>query len=248
MRVAPQERPRAQGQLRHPRLPAPRAEQGRLLVAQNARDRHPGQLRDDLGESVDVLCVKGSGWDLASIEPEGLPALRIDSLRALRRLAALDDAAMVNAQRTRMLDQSGPNPSVETLLHAFLPHKFVDHSHADAILALVDQPEARQLVEEVFGPALPIWKVGGLDEALERANASQFGLGSSIWTRDLTAATLAAERLEAGYTWINSGQIIYDELPFGGFGESGLGKEHGNEALDYYQESKAVVVKTVRAT
>jgi acyl-CoA reductase-like NAD-dependent aldehyde dehydrogenase len=98
-------------------------------------------------------------------------------------------------------------------------------------------------VEEVFGPALPIWTVRGLDEAIERANASQFGLGSSIWTRDLTAATIAAERLEAGYTWINSGQIVYDELPFGGFGESGVGKEHGNEALDYYQESKAVVVK-----
>jgi succinate-semialdehyde dehydrogenase/glutarate-semialdehyde dehydrogenase len=98
-------------------------------------------------------------------------------------------------------------------------------------------------VEEVFGPALPIWRVGGLDEAIERANASQFGLGSSIWTRDLTAATIAAERLEAGYTWINSAQIVYDELPFGGFGESGIGKEHGNEALDHYQESKSVVVK-----
>ena len=98
-------------------------------------------------------------------------------------------------------------------------------------------------VEEVFGPALPIWTVGGLEEAITRANSSRFGLGSSIWTRDLTAATLAAERLEAGYTWVNSAQIVYDELPFGGFGESGIGKEHGNEALDYYQESKAVVVK-----
>jgi succinate-semialdehyde dehydrogenase/glutarate-semialdehyde dehydrogenase len=98
-------------------------------------------------------------------------------------------------------------------------------------------------VEEVFGPALPVWRVGGLEEAIERANASQFGLGSSIWTRDLTAATIAAERLEAGYTWINSAQIVYDELPFGGFGESGIGKEHGNEALDHYQESKSVVVK-----
>ena len=98
-------------------------------------------------------------------------------------------------------------------------------------------------VEEVFGPALPIWTVRSLEEAIARANASQFGLGSSIWTRDLTAATIAAEKLEAGYTWINSAQIVYDELPFGGFGESGVGKEHGNEALDYYQESKAVVVK-----
>jgi acyl-CoA reductase-like NAD-dependent aldehyde dehydrogenase len=110
-------------------------------------------------------------------------------------------------------------------------------------LILEPPHDSKLAVEEVFGPALPIWRVGGLDEAIERANASQFGLGSSIWTRDLTAATVAAERLEAGYTWINSGQIIYDELPFGGFGESGMGKEHGSEALEYYQESKAVVVK-----
>jgi succinate-semialdehyde dehydrogenase/glutarate-semialdehyde dehydrogenase len=97
--------------------------------------------------------------------------------------------------------------------------------------------------EEVFGPVLPIWRIGSLEEGVARANASAFGLGSSIWTRDLTAATLAAEKLEAGYTWINSNQIVYDELPFGGFGESGLGKEHGVEALEYYQEAKAVVVK-----
>jgi len=110
-------------------------------------------------------------------------------------------------------------------------------------LILEPPHDSRVAVEEVFGPALPIWRVRGLDEAIERANASRFGLGSSIWTRDLTAATIAAEKLEAGYTWINSGQIVYDELPFGGFGESGLGKEHGNEALDHYQESKAVVVR-----
>jgi acyl-CoA reductase-like NAD-dependent aldehyde dehydrogenase len=110
-------------------------------------------------------------------------------------------------------------------------------------LILEPPHDSRMSVEEVFGPALPIWRVRGLDEAIERANASQFGLGSSIWTRDLTAATVAAEKLEAGYTWINSPQIVYDELPFGGFGESGVGKEHGNEALDHYQESKAVVVR-----
>jgi acyl-CoA reductase-like NAD-dependent aldehyde dehydrogenase len=103
--------------------------------------------------------------------------------------------------------------------------------------------DAPLATEEVFGPVLPIWRVSGLDEAIDRANASAFGLGSSIWTRDLDAATIAAERLNAGYTWINSPQIVYDELPFGGYGESGVGKEHGPEALDYYQESKAVVVK-----
>ena len=64
-----------------------------------------------------------------------------------------------------------------------------------------DSPMAH---EEVFGPALPIWRVRDLDEAIERANDSPFGLGSSVWTRDLDRAARAAERIESGYTWINS--------------------------------------------
>ena len=66
-----------------------------------------------------------------------------------------------------------------------------------------------------------------------------------MWTRDINKANRAVEQLEAGYTWINSQAIIYDELPFGGFKQSGVGKEHGSEALDYYSETKAVVVGTV---
>lgn len=97
--------------------------------------------------------------------------------------------------------------------------------------------------EEVFGPALPIWRVRDLDEAIERANASAFGLGSSVWTSDLDAAAEAAERLECGYTWINSPTKVYDELPFGGVKSSGFGKEHGSEAFDYYTDQKAVVVR-----
>ena len=108
---------------------------------------------------------------------------------------------------------------------------------------LVDVDEQSRIVrEEVFGPALPVLRVKDLDEAIAKANSSIYGLGSSIWTRDLDKATAAAERLEAGYTWINSPQIIFDELPFGGVKQSGLGKEHGEEALDYYMETKSVVV------
>lgn len=120
-----------------------------------------------------------------------------------------------------------------------------DNGHFYAPTLLTDVPEdARMATEEVFGPALPIFRVGSFDEAIEKANDSIYGLGSSIWTNDLTRATRAAERIEAGYTWINSAQIIYDELPFGGFKQSGYGKEHGIEALDYYTETKAVVVAT----
>lgn len=115
------------------------------------------------------------------------------------------------------------------------------HFYMPTLLTDVDR-ESRVAREEVFGPALPIWRVHDLDEAIARANDSIYGLGSSIWTKDLDRATAAAERLEAGYTWVNSAQIIYDELPFGGMKQSGLGQEHGIEALDHYMETKAVVV------
>jgi acyl-CoA reductase-like NAD-dependent aldehyde dehydrogenase len=107
---------------------------------------------------------------------------------------------------------------------------------------------SRVATEEVFGPALPVWRVSGMEEALELANGSIYGLGSSIWTADLNRASDAAERLEAGYTWINSPQLVYDELPFGGWKQSGYGKEHGIEALDFYTETKSVVVKRAVAT
>ncbi|MDA0182346.1 aldehyde dehydrogenase family protein [Solirubrobacter phytolaccae] len=103
-----------------------------------------------------------------------------------------------------------------------------------------DSPMA---VEEVFGPALPIWRVADMDEALELANASPFGLGSSVWTSDLRRAERAAAELDCGYTWINSRTKVYDELPFGGLKASGYGKEHGSEALDYYTDQKSVVVR-----
>ncbi len=106
---------------------------------------------DVFGEEVDVLCVKGSGWDLGSIEPPGHPAVRIAPLRRLRALARLSDEDMVSAQRQCLLDPAAPNPSVETLLHAFMAPKFVDHTHSTAILALADQPDSEAIFADLFG-------------------------------------------------------------------------------------------------
>src|SRR5262249_42089105 len=106
---------------------------------------------DLLGEDVEVICVKGSGWDMGNIEPPGLPAVRLAPLRKLRRLAKLSDEDMVNFQRVNLLDASAPNPSVETLLHAFLPHKFIDHTHSTAVLALTDQPDGEAIVRDLYG-------------------------------------------------------------------------------------------------
>ena len=114
------------------------------------------RVADDLGEPIEVLCVKGSGWDLGDIEPEGLPAVRLGSLGALRERDSLSDEDMVNAQRIRLLDAGAPNPSVETLLHAFLPHKFIDHSHANAILSILDQKEAERICLEIYGERLAV--------------------------------------------------------------------------------------------
>jgi rhamnose utilization protein RhaD (predicted bifunctional aldolase and dehydrogenase)/NAD(P)-dependent dehydrogenase (short-subunit alcohol dehydrogenase family) len=100
--------------------------------------------------------VKGSGSDLATIGPEGHPAVRLEPLLKLRALHAMTDEAMVNELRANLLDSSAPSPSVETLLHAFLPVRFIDHTHADAILALCDQPDGKQIFTSLFGTAL-VW-------------------------------------------------------------------------------------------
>ncbi len=111
---------------------------------------------DLMGEEVDVLCVKGSGWDMASIEPAGLPAVRLDGLRSLRRRDALSDEDMVRVQRANLLDPGAPNPSVETLLHAFLPAKFIDHTHSIAVLSLVDQPDGKALAADLYNGRMGI--------------------------------------------------------------------------------------------
>src|SRR5688572_27116542 len=96
------------------------------------------RVHDLNGEDTAVLCVKGSGWDMGHIEPAGLPAVRLENLRKLRARDALSDEDMVKVQRANLIDPMSPNPSVETLLHAFIPHTFIDHTHSTAVLGIVD--------------------------------------------------------------------------------------------------------------
>jgi len=135
----------------------------RLLGADTALVLHGGgntsvktSARDLFGESIDVLCVKGSGWDLATIEPSGHPAVRLAPLIRLRALDALSDEDMVNVQRLNLLDAAAATPSVETLLHAFIAPKFIDHTHAVAVLALANQPDAEAIVAETYGERVGI--------------------------------------------------------------------------------------------
>jgi len=102
--------------------------------------------------------------------------------------------------------------------------------------------DAQMAREECFGPALPIFIVRDLEEAIERANDTIYGLGSSVWTKDIEKAYHAAERIQAGTTWVNSPPIARAEVPFGGFKQSGFGRELGIEGLDHYYETKSIQV------
>ena len=123
-------------------------------------------------KKMEVICVKGSGWDLETIEAKGLPSIRLEPLLELRKLKKLSDENMVNLQRANLLDSQSPNPSVETLLHAFLPHKFVDHTHATPFLILANLPNYKKIVDEIFGSKLAVvpYIMPGFDLAKKAAD------------------------------------------------------------------------------
>ncbi len=127
-----------------------------------------------LGETAPALFVKASGYDLATIEPAGFSALDLAYLLRLRAVATLSDAAMVNALRTHLFDHRAGTPSIEALVHAWIPARCVDHTHADAILALTNQVGGEALVREALGKdviVLPYVKAGF---ALAKASAAAF--------------------------------------------------------------------------
>jgi acyl-CoA reductase-like NAD-dependent aldehyde dehydrogenase len=161
---------------------------------------------------------------------------QLGPMHTKRQRAIMEEQIARTLERGGEVVAGGQRPSDPALAAGWFhePTVIVDPPH--------DSPMAQ---EEVFGPALPIWRVADFDDALRLANDSRFGLGSSVWTRSLERAERAAAEIEAGYTWVNSPTKVYDELPFGGVGASGYGKEHGSEAFDFYTDRKSVVVKHV---
>jgi rhamnose utilization protein RhaD (predicted bifunctional aldolase and dehydrogenase)/NAD(P)-dependent dehydrogenase (short-subunit alcohol dehydrogenase family) len=181
--------------------------------------------KDLLDEEVEVLCVKGSGWDMAAIEPAGHPAVRLAPLRKLRERAILADEEMVRVQRANLIDPGAPNPSVETLLHAFLPHRYVDHTHSTAVLSLVDQPDAAERCADLYGKRLGLvpYIMPGFQLAKKAAEVFEndpaveglvllkhgiFSFGETAqqaYERMITAVSLAEERLAQGRKTVFAG-------------------------------------------
>jgi len=114
------------------------------------------RIKDIDGKKYEVLCVKGSGWNMADIEPEGLPAVKLEPLLAMKKKKFLSDEDMVSFQKRNLINIKSPNPSVETFLHAFLPFKYVDHTHSDAILNLTNRPRGSNFCKKIFGNKVSI--------------------------------------------------------------------------------------------
>ncbi len=107
--------------------------------------------QDFFGDSVDLCYVKGSGWDLATIERAGFSPVRMAALLKMSQLATMSDEDMVLQQRAAMTNPNAPAASIEAILHAILPFRFVDHSHANAISALTCAADGEARVKELYG-------------------------------------------------------------------------------------------------
>ncbi|UCH53031.1 MAG: bifunctional aldolase/short-chain dehydrogenase [Pseudomonadota bacterium] len=130
--------------------------------------------RSVLGDEEDILYVKGSGWDLETIDRAGFAPVRMAHLLALAKLPQLSDPQMVNELRTHMTKMSAPTPSVEAILHAILPHHYVDHTHADAVVTVTNTPNGEARVREIYGDSVVVvpYIMPGFD--LARHCAEQF--------------------------------------------------------------------------
>ncbi len=153
--------------------------------------------RNLLGESLGGLFVKASGYDLSSIEPEGHSGLDLEPLRRLRGLSRLCDDEMVNQFRIHLLNSASATPSIETLVHAFLPTKFIDHTHADAILALTNQPEGEELIREALDDDVVILPY--VEPGFQLAQAS--------------AETFESTPEAKGMVWLRHGLVTWGEEP-----------------------------------
>jgi rhamnose utilization protein RhaD (predicted bifunctional aldolase and dehydrogenase)/NAD(P)-dependent dehydrogenase (short-subunit alcohol dehydrogenase family) len=158
------------------------------------------------GEPEEILYVKGSGWDLATIEAAGFTPVRLPHLLRLAQLESLSDSEMVNQLKTHQTRASAPTPSVEAILHAVLPFRFVDHTHADAIVTLTNTPEGEQRVRELFGDRVVVipYVMPGFD--LARRVAELFPLQAH-------EGTLGMVLMNHGlFTFGNTAQESYERM------------------------------------
>ena len=181
-------------------------------------------------EFMESLTKRVERYELGDgLEKAEKPKIRMGPLNAARHRDALAEQLEEAVDKGAKVAVGGGNGNGEG--YFFEPTVIEDAPH-----------DSRVGREETFGPLLPVWKVDDADEAIRLANDSPYGLGSSIYTHNVKWIHRASQEIEAGMTWVNQLHFGYDELPFGGVKDSGIGREHGQAAMEYYLESKSVVV------
>ena len=177
-----------------------------------------------LGKNEEIIYIKGSGWDLVSIKKEGFSPVRLDYVAKLAELSSLSDPQMVNELLTQLKNASAPNPSVETILHAVLPYKYVDHTHADSVVTISNTPNGKNLLQEIYGDKVIIipYVMPGFDlaklvndyyqkyassktEGIVLMNHGIFSFGETAkqsYTRMIDLVTLAEDYLKINNSWI----------------------------------------------
>ncbi len=158
------------------------------------------------GETERILYVKGSGWDLETIEPQGFSPVRLDHVQKLAQLPALSDPQMVNELATHMLRAGAPAPSIETILHGCLPWKFVDHTHADAVLAVSNTAEGEARIRAIYGDRCVVipYLMPGFDLARYCVQ---------VFERERTPATIGMVLLKHGiFSFGDSAQESYERM------------------------------------
>ena len=177
-----------------------------------------------LGKNEEIIYIKGSGWDLVSIKKEGFSPVRLDYVAKLAELSSLSDPQMVNELLTQLKNASAPNPSVETILHAILPYKYVDHTHADSVVTISNTPNGKNLLQEIYGDKVIIipYVMPGFDlaklvndyyqkyassktEGIVLMNHGIFSFGETAkqsYTRMIDLVTLAEDYLKINNSWI----------------------------------------------
>lgn len=183
-----------------------------------------GEFIDHLKTRVERLKV-GNGMD------EGVDMGPLNNRGQWEQIVGLVDAVREKGEGRIITGGKAPEGEQYANGYFYMPTLVTDVARGSALLR-----------EETFGPVLPIVVVKNLDEAIERANDSKFGLGSSIWTKDIEKARLACEKLESGITWVNQHTKLPPEMPFGGVKESGIGRENGLDTIDAYYELKSVML------
>jgi rhamnose utilization protein RhaD (predicted bifunctional aldolase and dehydrogenase)/NAD(P)-dependent dehydrogenase (short-subunit alcohol dehydrogenase family) len=158
------------------------------------------------GETEDILWVKGSGWDMATIKPAGFAPVRMRQLLALAKLPALSDTDMAREFRLATIDPAAPSPSVEAILHAIVPFKWVDHTHADSVITLTNSLNGAELIETIYGDRL-------LHIPYVMPGFKLAHLCAGLYPREQGPQTIGMVLMHHGiFTWGESARESYDRM------------------------------------